>query len=80
MDFFLWGWHKKVFYYEDYKVLAQIKYASVATFHQVAGKFVTSTVVNFVKRLNPVVEPNGDQFKNIFCFQEWNDSIITSKL
>ena len=56
MDFFLWGYIKKLVYTKD---LNQLKNAIVVAFQLITGEMVTSAFANFVKRLNLVVEANG---------------------
>ena len=59
MDFFLWGYIKKLVYTQNYQDLHQLKAAIVVAFQQVTGELVASALGNFVKRLNLVVEANG---------------------
>ena len=59
MDFFLWGYIKKLVYTKNYQDLDQLKNAIVAAFQLVTGEMVTSALANFVKRLNLVVKANG---------------------
>ena len=59
MDFFLWGYIKKLVYTKNYQDLDQLKNAIVAAFQLVTGEMVTSALANFVKLLNLVVKANG---------------------
>ena len=59
MDFFLWGYTKKVVYTQNYLSTDQLKDAITAAFQKVTGQMVASAFDSFVKRLNLVVKANG---------------------
>ena len=65
MDYFVWGFIKSNVYVKNYHSLDDLKNSINAAFQKITEVMISSTLENFVRRLNFVVERSGGHIENI---------------
>ena len=59
MDFFLWGYIKSKVYVRNYDNLDDLKTSITAAFQDISTQMISSTMSNFEKRLEKIIEVRG---------------------